>query len=155
MERFTPTEHVDSLAEFIESLCESMQHTLTELMAEHHGLKLWVGVDVQYRNMFEERIASGHLTIQTAVLHNDFQINQVFSRLGEEVHMRNANFLRNASPFVLDNIESAVLHLARYAPTRGGTYKELPQFLALKRWVVNVKNTDNRCFGYSIAASRV
>ena len=40
-------------------------------------------------------------------------------------------------------------------PTRGGTYKELPQFLALKKCVVNVKNTDNRCCGYSIAASRV
>ena len=108
-----------------------MQHTLTELMAEHHGLKLWVPVDMQYRLMFKEPVATGHLTTHTAVLDNDFQINQVFSRLGEEVQMRNANFLRNASPYVLDNIDCAVIQVARYAPSRGGSYKELPQVLHL------------------------
>ena len=56
---------------------------------------------------------------------------------------------------MLVNIESAVIHVARYATTRGGIYKELPQFLALNKCVLNVKNTDNRCFGYSIAASRL
>ena len=113
-------------------------------MAENHGLKLWVAVDVQYRHMFEERIATGHLTTHTALLHNDLQIKQVFSRLAEEVQMRNANCVRNGSPFVLDKIESAVLHVARFAPTRGGTSKQVPQFLALKKCLVNVKNTDNR-----------
>ena len=96
VERFTPNEHIDSLALFLQSLRESSQHRLTQLMAEHYALNLWVGVDVQYRHMFEERVATGHHT-HTAVLHYDFQINEVFSRLGEEVQMRNANFLRNAS----------------------------------------------------------
>ena len=91
----------------------------------------------------------------TAVLHNDFQIDQVLDPLREKVQLRNANFLRNASPFVLDNVESAVVHVARYAHTQGGTFRELPQFLALKHCIVNVKNEDNRCFGYSIIASRV
>ena len=105
--------------------------------------------------MFEQRIAAGHLTTHTAVLHNDFQTDEVLDRLGEEVQLRNVNFLRKASPFVLDNVESAVVHVARYAPTQGGTFRELPQFLALKHCIVNVKNEDNRCFGYSIIASRV
>ena len=96
-----------------------------------------------------------HLSTPTADIHNNFQIDQVLDRLGEEVQLRNANFLHNASPFVLDNVESAVVHVARYAPTQGGTFRELPQFLVLKKCIVNVKNEDNRCFGYSIIASRV
>ena len=105
--------------------------------------------------MFEERIAVGHLITHTTVLHNDFQIDQVHDRLGEEVQFRNANFLRNTSPFGLDNVESAVEHVARYAPTESGTFRELPEFLTLKKCIVNLKNTDNRCFGKSILASRV
>ena len=61
------------------------------------------------------------------MLQNDFQIKQVLSRLGEQVLMRNASFLGIASPFDLDNIESALLHVARNAPTRDGTYKEFPE----------------------------
>ena len=53
-------------------------------------------------------------------LHNYFQIDYVLDRVGEEVPFRNANFMRNASPFVVDNIESAVLHVAIYAQTQGG-----------------------------------
>ena len=75
--------------------------------------------------------------------------------MGEEIQLRNVNFLRNESPFVLDNVESAVVNVSRYAPTQGGTFRELPQFLALKNCIVNMKNTDNRCFGYSILAARM
>ena len=74
-------------------------------------------ISILLRHMFEERIAVGHLTTHTALMHNDFQIDQVLERLGVVVHLRKGNFLRNASPFVLVNIESAVVHVARYAPT--------------------------------------
>ena len=108
---------------------------------------MWLRVDVQYRHMFAERIAVRDLSTHTAVLHNEFQINQVLDRLGDEEQFRNANFFRNASHFVLDNVESAVVHVTRYAPTQGGTFPELPKFLTLKKCIDNVKNTDNRCFG--------
>ena len=68
VERLTPTEHVDNLAEFLESMRESMQHTFTELMAEQHGLNLWVGVEVQSRHMLEERVATGHLITHSRAL---------------------------------------------------------------------------------------
>ena len=80
-----------------------------------------LGVHVQYLHMLEERIAMRQLTSHTAVLHKQFQIDQELARVGEELHFRNAMFLRNASPFVLDNVESAVGHVAPYPPTEGGS----------------------------------
>ena len=47
------------------------------------------------------------------------------------------------------------MHIARYAPTQCGTFRELPQFIALKMCVVKVNNEVIRGFGYSIIASRV
>ena len=88
---FTTTEHVESLAEFLGSLRETIQHTLTELIAEQHGVKPCFSLDEQYRHMLEEHERTSHITIYQALLHNDFQINQVFSRLGEKAHMRTAN----------------------------------------------------------------
>ena len=56
-EPYTPIEHVACLAEFLNGLRESLGASLRDLIAEHHGLKLWLGVDVQYPNLFEKRIA--------------------------------------------------------------------------------------------------
>ena len=106
VERYTPNEHIASLAEFLDGLRESLGASLRDLIAEHHGLKMWLGVDVQYRNMFEERIDVGDVRTHTAVMHNDFQIEQVVERLGQEVQFRKANIPPNASTFVLDNIQS-------------------------------------------------
>ena len=91
VERYTPKENVATLAELLD------------------------GTDVEYGHKFEERIAVRHLTTHTAILDNDFQIDQVLYRLAEEVHFRNANFLSNASPFLLDNVASALAHVASYA----------------------------------------
>ena len=88
-------------------------------------------------------------------MNNDLLIDQLFERLGDELQFRNANFLRNVSPFGVDNMLSAVFHVGRYAPTQGGIFHELPEFLALTICVVNVRNTPNRCLGYSILASPV
>ena len=147
--------HMTSLEEFFENLRAPLRSSLESLIAEHHGLKIWIGVDVQYRHMLEDRIVVGHLTTRTALIYNSFQIDEVLEKIEQEVQLRNANYLRNASPFALDSVECAVMHVARYNPTIGGTYLELPAFLARKKCIVNVKKTDNRCFRYSILASLV
>ena len=97
--------------------CGSPSGRAWDLIAEQHGLRLWLGVDVQYRRNFQERIAVGQLSTHTAVLPKDFQSDQLLDWLAETVQFRNANFLRNARHFVLDNVYSALLHVARYAQT--------------------------------------
>ena len=103
--------------------------------------------------MFEERIALGHLTTHIAVLHNDFQIDQVLDRLGKEVQLRNANFIRNASPFVLDNVETAVGHFARYGPTQGDTFS--PTSLVPRRQDVHRERKKRRQSVFWLHHSRV
>ena len=93
-----------SNAEFLNGLRDSLGASLRDLIAEHHRVQSWLGVDVQDRHLFQERIALGHLGTDTAVLHNDFQIEQALDRLGDDVQSRNANFNRKARPFVLDNV---------------------------------------------------
>ena len=94
----THNEHFGCLAEFFHGLRESLVASLVHLIAEHHELKFWRGIDVPYRHMFHERTAVGHLTTHSAVLHKEFQIDQVLDRLDEEVQFRNAN-LRTSVAF--------------------------------------------------------
>ena len=77
----SPNEQRASLPEFLDGLRESIGASLRELIAEHDGLQLLLGVDDQYRHMSEVRIAVAQLTTHRDVLHNDLQINQVIARL--------------------------------------------------------------------------
>ena len=121
-DRYTPNEQIASFPEFLDGLRESLGAGVRDLIAEHNGLKMWLGVHVLYRDMFWERIVVGHLTTHIVFLHNDFQSEQGLDRLGDDVPLRNSNFLPYASPFVCNNAESAVLHVARCAPTESCTF---------------------------------
>ena len=43
--------------------------------------------------------------------------------------------------------------MVEYLPLAGLKFRELPHFLAQKQAIINVKNTDNRCFGYAVVSA--
>ena len=47
-----------------------------------------------------------------------------------------------------------VLNVVKYNPFHGSSYTELPACVKNSKSVINIKNTDNKCFLYSILASR-
>jgi hypothetical protein len=61
----------------------------------------------------------------------------------EEFEIRGSNL-------VLYKILNLELVLNRYNPLRGRSYIPLPQSLANKKAIINVKNKDNKCFLWSI-----
>ena len=152
VQRFTPRQTTDDLILFLQALRPILHGHLETLLADHHGIKIWLSVQVTYRRILEEGHATGNFTTKSTVVNNEFELDQILDNLGEEVLLRNAHYLRNASPFAIESIDNAVLHASRFTPLAGGNYQELPAFLSNKKCIVNVKNQDNRCFGYSVLA---
>ena len=61
-----------------------------------------------------------------------------------------ATFQSMGSGWRLHSIIRLELHTVRYNPLRGETYIPLPKELANKTAIINMKNTDNRCFLWRI-----
>jgi len=57
------------------------------------------------------------------------------------------------SGFVLDRIVKFVLCITQYRLPHGSTYITTPHWLAKKHCVVNVKNSDSKCFLWSVLAA--
>ena len=152
VQKFIPQGFTDDLNFFLESLRPVLQSLIKDLLDEHHGLKLWISVEVTYKHTVHGTLAKAHFTTKAATIHNNFELDDTFDALDQEVLLRHAHYLRNASPFAIESVDSAMLHATRYAPIAGAGFKELPTFLANKKCIVNVKNSDERCFGYSILA---
>ena len=54
------------------------------------------------------------------------------------------------SGWVLNKLLRLDLHVAKYDPLRASTYMPLPEEIELKHAVVNIQNSDNLCFLWSV-----
>ena len=81
-------------------------------------------------------------------------LNEAISGLMQQIENRNISFIRNKSGVVIESVDLGSLHVGKMSSFRGASYAELPDMLKRKKAVVNVKNKDNRCFGYAILSCR-
>jgi len=61
-------------------------------------------------------------------------------------------FNQNGSNWLFDHVIKASVRTGVYSPLQGSTYTKSPKQLIDKRAVLNIKNDDEYCFLYCIAA---
>ena len=73
--------------------------------------------------------------------------------IAERLIQNNANFIREKSGLVLADIVALEARIVQCNPFAGASYNELPAFIKNKHAVGNIRNFDNRCFGYAMLAA--
>ena len=76
-------------------------------------------------------------------------LNQAFSRIQETLE----KWTQRGSGWVVDQVLTLWLDIARYQPLRGGSYIPLPAVVRLKKAVVNVKNKDDHCLRWALRSA--
>ena len=64
-----------------------------------------------------------------------------------------AIYQKEGSGWNLDAILHLDLNMAKYTPLKGSSYIPLPKKLKTQKAIINVENTDNKCFMWSILAA--
>ena len=95
------------------------------------------------------------LVTQLTPILNARQVRGTVDKLIATLRERHINSLRDGSGMVMREIAVARILIARYEPLVGRRYAALPDFLAKKQAIVNVRNQDSRCFGYAILAAKL
>ena len=93
------------------------------------------------------------MIIKPADFHSDIEINldgtderELYDTMVERILEKMASFQREGSSWILHSIIRLELHTVRYKPLRGETWIPLPEELANKNAIINMKNKDNKCF---------
>jgi len=77
--------------------------------------------------------------------------NELWCLLAEQVLEDLAKFQMNGSGWTFHSIAALDIHTVGYEPLNGSSWVPLPKFLANKKAIINMKNTDNQCFKWCIA----
>ena len=128
---------------------------IKQMLAKHRGIKFWVAVHVSYINpkKHDEKVLKVYLNTGNLQLTNEFQLEEVMKTIKDRILLRHAHFIREQSGLILKKIHSTRFKVAEYLPLGGSKHHELPEFLKSKKAIINVKNKDNRCFGYAILSA--
>ena len=81
---------------------------------------------------------------QMAILSSD-KIDEFYNESSAKIHTSMEKFTNTASGLEIDHCIRLYLNVAKYKPLKGSSYIPLPDALANKKAIINLKNDDNKC----------
>ena len=131
------------------SFLDNVRENITRVLRENRGKK----VKLIFKCYMERPSTIGETVIKPADFHSDIHINldgtdedDIHIIMTERILEKMATFQSMGSGWRLYSIDKLELHTVRYNPARGETWLPLPKELANKKAIINMKNTDHKCF---------
>ena len=131
------------------SFLDNVRENITRVLRENRGIK----VKLILHCYMERPINLGETIIRPAPFQSYIHINldgtdedDIYIIMTERILEVMATFQSMGSGWRLYSIDKLELHTVRYNPARGETWLPLPKELANKKAIINMKNTDNKCF---------
>ncbi len=149
---YIPNEEEHDLESVLRWLKKKLQKELPVQISVFHGLRVWVSLSNKYDSINGGKEKDYSNQTHTKLLINEWGIPTLIQNILLELVSKNSGILQNGSDLVYIKTQKITIKLAHWDMGAGRKYKTFPQFLENKRCFVNVKNDDEKCFAYSIAA---
>jgi hypothetical protein len=90
---------------------------------------------------------------QNEIIRRASNLDEFYSTAKNKILSEMEEFEIKGSQWTLNRILKTELRINKYNPLRGSSYIPLPEVLANKKAITNVKNEDNKCFLWSILSA--
>ena len=152
----TTAYQTNSLEVYLAQLQDFLSQNLTSEVVKRRGMKIFPILHCVYQKPLAEELLLSvvPLPIKSVVFTDKSEVGGLVQEMTEKLKVRNENMLRLQSFLNLSHVAHLELHIASHNPVvTGSTYVELPEFLARRECIINVKNKDERCFGYAVLSA--
>ncbi|XP_031553328.1 uncharacterized protein LOC116290437 [Actinia tenebrosa] len=112
-----------------------------------------VSIVVEVNLMKDETETTVWLRTKMLTVLESTDLDQRVSSQVEPISESLAKYTREGSGWTVTAIKGATISIARYVPTRGGSYVPLPTFIEGKKAIISVRNKDNRCFQWALRSA--
>ncbi|CAB4039210.1 Gastrula zinc finger, partial [Paramuricea clavata] len=132
-----------------------LTHLSNELV-EKRGIKWFISVKVRFikpKPDGEDLSTEPHFRSLCMKTVNQHELDNQLDEAKQKITQSLVLFQKEGSGWVLDKILHLDLSIAQYTPVRGSSYIPLPNKLKTKKAIINIRNSDNKCFMWSILAA--
>ena len=138
-------------------LFRKLKPLLDEALAQHGGVKAHCA-----SACFFDRVIEGAVYDEGSLQHSEFpnvqitNASQVDSALKAMINQMKEDIPEvemRGTGWKFTRVSFLDIHIAKYKPLKGASYLPLPEQLAAKKAIVNVRNTDDQCFKWSVLSA--
>ena len=133
-----------------------IENSLIDRLASFKGMKWFMTLHVKfvkYNQSNEAVYAEPTFRSINFTCTNASQIKEQMAEAFQNLHNAYQNFERDGSGWSIDKILKLELNTVEYVPLQGSSYLPLPRKIQKKKAVLNVKNSDQKCFLWTVLAS--
>ena len=109
------------------------------------GYKINLGYSITLKNLVEGKTIDYKNIIKSLTIYDKSDIYKYFEKVYDEFH-----YLAEEYNKAVVKINNIYIDIYKVKPLNGKSYIALPENIANKKAVINIKNEDNNCFIYSV-----
>ena len=143
------------MSHFLRGKTKPILNHLSNNLIEKRGIKWFISVKVRFvkpKPDGEDLITEPHFRSHCMKTVNQHELENQLEEAKQKITQSLVLFQKEGSGWVLDEILHLDLSIARYTPVKGSSYIPLPSKLKAKKAIINIKNSDNKCFMWSVLA---
>ena len=131
-----------------------LRNSIQTNISKFKGIKISLIITVEYRNMKFSENEPFTMYLRSAMVHiyQESTIDEAIENIYRNLLLRNEHMIRNESGLSIAKVHYMSIQISRFNPLAAAGYKPLPKFLEKKKAIINIRNKDERCFGYAILA---
>ena len=122
---------------------------LNRFLSIHPNMKILIVVDLILDEGDEDEVIR-QVQSRRYDIYNSDDLKNSLNNMAKDIEIQIETKQFHKSGLVIRGIDKITIQYDRYNPTRGGSYIELPEWIANKKACINIKNKDNKCFKYSV-----
>eukprot|EP00795_Rhopilema_esculentum_P004996 gene4996-71_t len=150
---------IDNIDNFHDVTRNIIDNVIEAFQNYNQGVKYYVFLDVEFKKILEDTITDPPNTFRTEMYRllrrvpND--INDQATQIRETLNNSIDTFIQNGSGWVLNKLGRMQVKMFDYRPIAGGGgisagFFQAPEWIVAKNEIVNMQNTDEKCFLWSI-----
>lgn len=144
------------MSQFLRGKTKPILNHLSKELVEKRGIKWFVNVKVRFikpKPDGEDLVTEPHFGSLCMKTVNHHELGNQLEEAKQKITQSLFLFQKEGSGWVLDEILHLDLNMAQYTPVKGSSYIPLPKILGSKKAIINIKNSDNKCFMWSVLAA--
>ena len=137
---------------FLHGKTKPILNHLSKELVEKRGIKWSICVKARFVNN-EDVTTEAHFRSSCMRTVDQHELYNQLKEAKQAATQAMVLFQKEGSGWELDEIFHLDLSIAQYTPVKGSSYIPLPSKLRAKKAIINIKNSDNKCFLWSVLAS--